>query len=183
MALGADDPDWELRLLQVLAHLEVAERLEESQETHIALGLDPFEDEAVSEVSLAVVYVGLGLTYDHEVDDLLRCVPVLVEESAPLHVHIRLNALDASGQDNGVNEEDDSLAALARRVAELPTRGRRHVTQGDIEVAQVALHQVVQHHVELVAMDVLQDDLDALMRLDDLLLRGHRVLRDHQRDW
>ena len=79
VALRAYDPDRQLRLLEAFADLEVAIVLKQCQETDLALLLNTLENEVVTQVSVAVVHIGPSSARQHQVDDLLRRVPVLVD--------------------------------------------------------------------------------------------------------
>ena len=112
VALRANDPDRQLRLLETFADLEVAIVLKQRQEADLALRLNTLENEVVTQVSVAVVHVGPRSARQHQVDDLLRRIPVLVDQGAPGQVHVGLDVLDASSQDDRVHKKDNALTIL-----------------------------------------------------------------------
>lgn len=65
VALGAYYPNGHAWRLHVLTNLEISEVLEESEEADVCLLADALEDEAVSQVTVAVMDIGLGLTRKH----------------------------------------------------------------------------------------------------------------------
>lgn len=65
VALGAYYPNGHAWRLHVLTNLEISEVLEESEEADVCLLADALEDEALSQVTVAVMDIGLGLTRKH----------------------------------------------------------------------------------------------------------------------
>ena len=101
--LGADYPDGKFGLLEALADLEVSIVLVQSQESHFSLIVDAFEHEVVAQILVSVMDIGPGLASEHEVDDLLRGVSMLIDESAVDQVHIRSDVCNLPRQNDAVD--------------------------------------------------------------------------------
>lgn len=65
VALGAYYPNGHAWCLHILTNLEISEVLEEGEEPDVCLLADALKDESISQVALAIMYIGPGLTRKH----------------------------------------------------------------------------------------------------------------------
>ena len=83
--------------------------LVQSQESDFRLFIDSLENEIVSQIFVAVVNIWSGQTNEHQVDDLLRGIAMLIYQGAAGQVHVASDVLNASREDDTVDEQNDAL--------------------------------------------------------------------------
>lgn len=141
MTFGIYDPYREPRLFQAFTHFKIAKRLIESQEADVGLLANSFQDEA-THIFVAIMDIRFGFPGEHEVEDFLRRIAMLIDHRATFEVHVGFRLVDSSSHNRRVNQQNYALGI----------RGRKQI--------QVHLHQIV-NQWEIV-FD-LQDDLQALV--------------------
>lgn len=109
MALRTHYPYGHLGRFKILSNGEVSETLKECQEADVRLLIYSLEHEAIAEVLIPIVDIGFGLTYQHQVDDLLACITMLVQKCTILQIHVFLYVTNTPRNNNRVNQQNDSL--------------------------------------------------------------------------
>jgi hypothetical protein len=163
MTLWAHDPNWYARRLVALSHGEVAKGFEEGEETYVGLLVDTAKDEVVAKVFVTVMYIRLSLPHQHQINDLLTCIPMLIQKCITQLVHIFLDVLNASGENDGIDKKNNSLwISLTKQT-------------------QIHLHKIVDDcHITLSIQPQL--NLRALMRLYAWVLRSQSASLGNDQD-
>ena len=73
--------------------------------------MDAFEDKVVTHLFIAVMHVARTFSHQHRVDQLLRGVAILVDET-DLEVEVSLHLFDALAQDYRVDKANHARALL-----------------------------------------------------------------------
>lgn len=88
----------------MLSYLKVSEIFKEGQEPNIRTLFDSLKDEAIAQVSFSIVNIASCLSSEHQIDNFLACVAVLVKQGTSFKIHVVFNFLNSSSQYDAVNE-------------------------------------------------------------------------------
>ena len=115
MALGAHDPDRQIRSLKMLPDREVAIVLKKSQEADFRASLDAFEYHTIPQVFVPVVHIRRPPPNEHCVDEFLRGIPVLVDQCDAVHIHISCQFRYSLAQYSRVHQKNHTWTLLLNK--------------------------------------------------------------------
>lgn len=100
MTLRAYDPNGNGRHLQIASHLKVPKMLKESQKADFRLVRHALQNETFSHVFVAVVDIGNGFANQHDIDQFLARVAMLIYQTILFKVHFRGYQLTSTSQNH-----------------------------------------------------------------------------------